>query len=380
MKCNWMTPIENQTAGYGLVDSVRGLVGLAGLRVWLAVYGLAVSLSVTGFLFWHGELSAQTNPSTPPAAPATTPQDTKNTGSQQLQQSIANAAQQAVAKQTYELRYGLTKDQTYTWDVEHTFTTKTRMSSTYDESSARSTSRHSWLVVSVDSLDQMTFDHKVERVKSWSKQGEAQPIEYDSQSSTTPPPGYETIHSRMGQTIKTVTMDRQGKIINKQQAFNQTKFGMGEIAIPLPSGPIPIGFKWNVPLELTAKDEHDSLRKLTARVVYELKKVDSGKAYLAFRTEVLTPLDSEKVRSQIMQDLIRGYAIFDMNQGFFTYREVNWDEKVQGYEGPESFLHYVAKLTENYVPPEQTTLANRDSLKPMTSVIKTKDSQPVMRK
>ncbi len=304
----------------------------------------------------------------------------QNAASQQLQQSIANAAQQAVAKQTYELRYQLKKGQSYSWDVEHTFTTKTRMSSTYDESSARSTSRHSWHVVSVDSLEQMTFDHKIDRVKSWSKQGEAQPVEYDSQSSTTPPPGYENIHSRMGQTIKTVTMDRQGKIINKHQAFSQTKFGMGEIAIPLPSGPIPIGFKWNIPLELTAKDEHDNQRKLTARVTYELKKVDAGKAYLAFRTEILTPLDSEKVRSQIMQDLIRGYAIFDMNQGIFTYREVNWDEKAQGYEGPESFLHYVAKLTEKFVSLDQPGLASDAALKPMTSVIKTKDSQPVMRK
>lgn len=297
-----------------------------------------------------------------------------------LEQSVAQAAAQAVAKQTYELKYQLEKDQKYSWDVEHTFTTKARMASTYDESSARSTSRHSWQVVSVDSLGQMTFEHRVERVKSWSKQGSNPPVEYDSTSGQKPPAGYEKIDQQMGRTIKTVTIDRQGKIINKQQAFDQTRFGMGEIAIPLPSGPIPIGYKWQVPLELTAKDEFDTVHKLAARVVYELKKVDQGRAYLGIRTEVLTPIDSEKVRSQIMQDMIRGYAIFDMNAGLFVHREITWDEKAQGFEGPESFLQYIAKLTETYVAADDDVVASAEALQPMTAVIRTRDSHPVMRK
>jgi hypothetical protein len=353
-----------------------------GLQVLSLIAWSLIGWSISTTVAW-----SQTQPPAESAASTATASsdsktrtDNSSSSAEQLRQSIANAAQQAVAKQTYELQYQLKSDRKYVWDVEHTFTTKTRMSSTYDESSARSTSRHSWHVVSVDSLGQMTFDHSVARVKSWSKQGENQPVEYDSQSTEKPPLGYETIHERIGRTIKTVTLDRQGKVISKRQAFDQTKFGLGEIAIPLPSGPVAIGHKWNVPIELTAKDEHDAIRKLAGRVVYELKKVDNGKAYLAFRTEILTPLDSEKVRSQIMQDMTRGYAIFDMHEGLFVYREVNWDEKVQGYEGPESFLHYVAKLTETYVPSPDAVAASPTALQPMSAVIKTKDSQPVMRK
>jgi hypothetical protein len=296
------------------------------------------------------------------------------------QQALEAATRQSVARQEYELRYKMQPDRQYRWDVEQVLSKKTRIANKYEELSARAQSTHRWQVVNVDSLGHMTFEQVIEKASSWSQQGEEPPIAYDSNSTDDPPPGFELIHKYLGRPIKTVTITPTGEVTRKQLAFEQTRLGLGEITIPLPAKPVTIGTKWHVNRELTGKDEDHQFRKVTTRLVYELKSVSDGKAYLSFRTEVLTPISSEKLKSQLMQNMIRGYIIFDLELGNIVFRETVWDEKAQAYEGPESFLHYVAKLTETWVP-EQQTVNTLAPVAPAVSVkIKTRGSQPVMRR
>ena len=72
-------------------------------------------------------------------------------------------------------------------------------------------------------------------------------------------------------------------------------------------------------------------------------------AYISFKTEVLTPVESPKIRSQIMQQMTRGYLVFDIDRGYPIRKEIEWDEKVQGFEGPDSLLEYLGRMTERLI-------------------------------
>jgi hypothetical protein len=122
--------------------------------------------------------------------------------------------------------------------------------------------------------------------------------------------------------------------------------GPSEITIPLPDRPVPAGTSWHVPRELTARDDDQTVMRVALRTTWQLTRVVDGMAYLTFRTEVLTPGLSATIRSQLMQNMARGYVIFDLKRGLPVCRETEWNEKVQSFAGADSFLQYTAKVTE----------------------------------
>ena len=156
--------------------------------------------------------------------------------------------------------------------------------------------------------------------------------------------------------------------------------GVGEILVPLPEKPVAIGHQWAVPTQLQVSDENGLVQNLSARVLHELEKVVDGKAYISIRTEILTPVESDKIRSQIMQQMSSGYAVLDLNRGLIVFKELDWNEKVQGFEGNDSLLQYMAKLTEKIVDSD-TPAAQKPTVSQSNQLeIKPRDGKPVMRK
>ena len=80
-----------------------------------------------------------------------------------------------------------------------------------------------------------------------------------------------------------------------------------------------------------------------------------------------------------MQQLTNGYAVFDLADGKMIRKEVEWSEKVQGYEGPDSFLQYNGKMTEKFVSNESSP-SGADVTTSQKVEIKTRESQPIIRK
>ena len=59
------------------------------------------------------------------------------------------------------------------------------------------------------------------------------------------------------------------------------------------------------------------------------------------------------MRSQIVTHLTRGFIVFDIAKGILTNRETRWDERIIGYKGPESYMHYIAFRKEVLVQEQQ---------------------------
>ena len=118
--------------------------------------------------------------------------------------------------------------------------------------------------------------------------------------------------------------------------------------------------------------------QLKARINYELTKVVDGQAYISFRTEILTPVENDQIRSQLLQKLSKGYAAFDIAKGRLSKKEIEWNEKVQEFSGPDSLLHYVGKMTERLVASKGVGAIGQTS--DASTRIKGPDDEPVIRK
>ncbi len=302
---------------------------------------------------------------------------------------VKRAAENLDRKQLYKLEYQLRKGETIRWTVEHVASTKTQMAGELEETSSRSQSTKVWTVSSVDSLGNITFVHSLEDANMWQKIGESEPVAYNSKTDKEIPDDYKSMADKLGKPLAVISITPNGQVTDRKSSLKSARFGTGEITLPLPKQAIPVGHKWNVPIDLQGTDEDGNNRKLKARISYELVKVKSGNAYISFRTEVLTPVESQKIKSQIMQQMTKGYAVFDIAQGRMVRKEVEWDEKVQGYQGPESYLQYLGRMSEKLLGSSMTSSlgSNSSPLAPLNTdvanqkvEIKIREGKPIMRK
>ena len=155
-------------------------------------------------------------------------------------------------------------------------------------------------------------------------------------------------------------------------------FGVGDICVPLPEDPVSIGYRWFLPTVFDATDEDGKRLKLKARVNYEFSKVVAENlAVISFRTEILTPIESDQVRSQLLQKLNQGYAAFDMKNGRLNTKEIRWNETVQAYAGADSHLEYNGRMTEKIVDSKDRKAKTRVSQAPKK--IKRPGDKPIIR-
>lgn len=279
-------------------------------------------------------------------------------------------------QQQYELRYKLKVGDVVRWTYEHTESTKMRMAGDAEDSSSRCVAYKRWEVQSIDSKGNITLVAQMDSAEMWQQTGESAPVSYNTLKDKEPPLEYESIADQFGRPIATISITPFGQVVSRQDHVRQAKLGMGDVTIPMPAKKISINHTWTVPGNLSAKDEHGIMNYLDTRVRYTLTKVKDGLAYISFRTEVLTPINSKKVQSKIMQHMTDGTAIFDIKRGLIVRRIVDWNETVQGFEGAGSYLKYVASFNERWLQPKpkvsQSKIAKLD-IKPI-------DGKPILRR
>ncbi|MEL7496791.1 MAG: hypothetical protein AAFN77_04230 [Planctomycetota bacterium] len=310
-----------------------------------------------------------------------------NAQTQPKAQDTAAVAKRLKKRQTYRLQYKFKKDERVRWNVVHAVSTKVQMAGETEESSSRSETGKVWTINNVDVHGNITFVHSNESINMWQQVGEDEPVAYDSTKDKEIPEEYESVAETVGKPLSVFTIQPDGTIVDRKSALNESSFGVGKVTIPLPKDPIAIGHQWYVPSELRATDEYGNQKKIKARVMYELMDVRGQNASIKFKTEILMPNLSEKIKSTIMQQMTDGYIVFNVALGRPVIKQVQWDEKAQGFEGPDSLLTYVGKMTEKLVVENVKANAKaKDASSTSASVanrtyqIKTSDGSPVLRK
>lgn len=303
----------------------------------------------------------------------------------QTDHTARRAADRAVKKladkEKFELKYKFDVGEEVRWDVEHKATTKTQIAGTLEKSSSRTKSVKLWKIKSIDKLGNISFVHSVESTELWQQVGDAEPISFDSKSKDKAPEEFAPAMETIGKPLGVITISPNGKVVDRKVDPSRASFGIGDICTPFPNKPIEVGHRWFVPTEFAVTDEDGRNLKLKARLNYELSKVVNGVAIISFRTEVLTPIESDQIRAQLLQKMNDGYVAFDIQMGRLTTREIEWNEKVQEYAGADSFLRYTGKMTEKIVvaSPNQITGARVSKAKPRQKVKRPGDA-PIIRK
>lgn len=304
---------------------------------------------------------------------------------QKLDDALNRSTRRIQQNQSWRLQYRLQEGETIRWDVEQIAKTDTAMAGFEEESSLRTRSIIAWNVLSVDSNGKMTIQDQLEKVVEWQKTGDNDPVSYDSSKDEEVPGIYQATAEKVGKPLATTTIEPSGRIVQRESHIRSMEFGMGKFTLVFPEEPLSIGTQWNTPEELQARRSDQTIKTIKTRMLYTLRKVENGIATISFRREILTPIKDPKVKSQIQQKLNQGVVIFDIAKGRITRKVVQWDEKVQGFEGDDSYLHYVGKYTMDLIP-ESTTTSHENPLKPRQSgerssrYIRPRNGKPVIRK
>ena len=90
----------------------------------------------------------------------------------------------------------------------------------------------------------------------------------------------------------------------------------------------------------------DTVKVIKIQERYTLEKVQTGVATLSLRSEPLTPMNEESVRAQVVQQLSNGEIRFDLDNGRMLSKQLDWDETVVGFQGPNSLMEYQAGMSE----------------------------------
>lgn len=295
-------------------------------------------------------------------------------------QAADRAAANLVAKQKFDLKYRFKPGEEVRWSVEHTASTKTQIAGKHETTSSRTNSTKLWKVSSIDKVGNITFVHSVESTSLWQKIGDEEPKSFDSESNEEVPDEFLAANDMIGKPLAIVTINPRGKIVDRKVPDSNFNFGAGDICTPLPNEPVAMGHQWFVPTEFEATDNNGNRLKLKARINYRLAKVIDGVAIIAFRTEVLTPIETDQIRSQLLQKLNNGYVAFDIQMGRLTTKEIEWNEKVQEYAGADSFLQYTGKMTEKILVSAGKKSNNRVSDSKPAAKIKRPGEKPIIRK
>jgi len=257
----------------------------------------------------------------------------------------------------YTLKYRAAKGEKVEWKVTHVAQTETKIVGNLQTSRSRSLSTKLWDVIDVDKSGNIKFSHTVTEVDMWHKISDRPEIRFNSRDKKLPPAGYEHIASTIGKPLSTFTVTKTGQVMRRDSEHKKLTFGLGQVTMPLPGHPIKPGHRWASPAEVRVRQQDRTVKKVKIRHVHTLRSVKDGIAIIELTTEVLSPVNDARVKSQLVQQLTSGEVQFDIKKGRIIRKEMNWDETVIGFNGPNSSMRYLAKFTETLNTAKQNTSA-----------------------
>ena len=268
----------------------------------------------------------------------------------------SKAAEAGPGVEKYTLRYQFQPGETIRWEVLQQARVKATVSGTTQTTETVTRSVKLWRVTDVKPDGTATFEHLVESVDMWHKFSGRQEVRYNSLTDKEPPPGYENVAESIGVPLYVITMDAQGKILQRERkpvkAAAETD---GQITIPLPEEPIAVGHKWSFPYEISVPLNNGAVKKVKTLQLFVLKSVKTGVATIEVATQVLTPIHDPAIEAKLIQRESSGTVRFDADAGRVLGQQMDLDRRVVGFSGDASVLHYLTRFTEKLLPAEAKT-------------------------
>ena len=270
-------------------------------------------------------------------------------------------AKKDLTEESHLLEYKYEPGEVLTYMIEHLATIDTTISGNNQKTKLRTKSTRSLHVKDVNDEGHAEFVHIVDAVDMWSEVAGREPVRFNSETDEEPPIEFGEVKKTIGIPLSTITMDRSGRIVDRVNNVVHPEFGLGGLSIPLPQKEVKVGYQWAQPLELKVRLESNRIKSIKTRQVYRLEKVETGVATISVKTEVLTPINSPRIESQLVQRISKGQLRFDVDAGRLLSKQLDWDENVLGFNGPESNMKYLARSTESLEDRQATARKDSDA-------------------
>jgi hypothetical protein len=256
------------------------------------------------------------------------------------------------------LNYKFTKGETLRSRVTQQTRVETSIAGSTQIAEMASVSVKRWLVKDVDKDGNVTFETQWDSIDMRQKMTGREEVRYNSTTDKTPPAGYDQIAAMIGKPLSLITVDPRGKIVRREAKDADTKKTLAnstyqaeqQLLVPLPGEAVTLGQPWSIPNDIRVSlDDNKSHRNIQARHRYEVEKIEGDVAVIGHET-ILPPISDAEVRSQVIQQLGRGTVRFDLKTGKVLQQISEVDERVVGFRGAESSIHFLSKFTEELLP------------------------------
>lgn len=267
--------------------------------------------------------------------------------------SALDAAKKKLTDHSYRLQYRFSPDEAIRTKVVHLVAIETKIRGVTETAKTRSVSTKAWRITDVDDEGNTTFAYVIEAVSMWQQVSGRQEVRYDSTKDEETPPEYQHVAESIGVPMATVTIAPNGEIVKREKARPQFNPGIGELTIRLPDQAIKAGTKWTTTGELPVRARPNTpVKRVKIRQLYTLEKVQAGVATISVETQVLTPVNDAAIESQLVQRMKTGEIKFDVDAGRVISQQMDIDETVIGFSGPDSIMKYLSRHTEENVNEE----------------------------
>jgi len=268
---------------------------------------------------------------------------------QQLDKATSAAITDADATKEYRLAYRMKSGQNIRSRVVHLVSMDTKIEGEFESLKSRSVSTRVFQISNVDDQGNMTFVHLVEDAELWQKVTGKDEVRYDSKRNEVVPENYIKVAEAIGKPLATITVSPTGTVVRRDDAVSQFNPGIGMLLPQLPSKSVRIGQRWFSMEKVRVRLKSGRVQAIQIRKQYKLEHVKNGLATISVRTQVLTPVSDPKIQSQLMQRLQHGTIKFDLDAGRIYSSKMELDERVIGFRGAASMIHYLSRMTETQV-------------------------------
>jgi hypothetical protein len=199
----------------------------------------------------------------------------------------------------------------------------------------------------------------IERVRL-SARGPETDFSWDSADEAPAPAELRGVKGTIGTPLGTITITPLGKIVDAKQrgagsAAQQVKEGQLDFLPLLPEDPVAVGESWKQEYTLDIAIETPPYKRpVTLQRKFTLLSVESGIATIDERTFVLTPPRDPMEEAQLLKRTPIGTFTIDIEKGRLIQRELKIDNRVVGFQGPQTEMKVVGTRIDRYLPEAQT--------------------------
>ncbi|TWU23828.1 hypothetical protein [Bythopirellula polymerisocia] len=267
---------------------------------------------------------------------------------------IARATEEASdSAEEFSLTYKFQLGEVLRYRVDHTADIRSTMEGTTEQAETKSDSIKSWKVTDVLPNGEMEFVHLVEVVRMSNRVPNRALVEFDSESDTSPPAGFEQVARAVGVPLSVIRITPSGEIVSREEKHPQPPVTDDmPITLRLPDAPVAVGEQWDESYDVPAESKSGAVTKVRTRRVCTLESVKNGIATISVEYQILTPV-SAFVESNLVERLTKGTVRFDIEKGRIASQQHEVDRRILGFAGDSSVLHHVSRVKERLLKADE---------------------------